>query len=798
MSFDLREYRQRPRRVGSLLQWDALDPDTPWVLYQRNNTLLAVLSFRGQDMESAEDAVLVAQASQLNQTFRRFGGGWGLMSEARHQPVTAYPESHWPDRVSAAVDAERRAFFTQPGQHFETVTWLTLVWKIPPQRGSSWWARLLYEELPEASTPEQWAIETFRDECIRTRDLLQGCCEAVTFLEGAALLTYLHSCVTLKRHVVRVPSPACYLNTYLTQDLDVHVGLSEVVLGPVEAPEAVIACVSPVPQHGQPAFPNESYPGILGILQALSFEWRCTVRYLPLARHKAAAELRKYALSHAGARQKGLRKKGSTVVEKVAEERSLEASTAQANVEHGHYSAGPLTMTVVVWDADRAALAHKVQQVEATLNTEQFVCKRETYNTAEAWLGTMPGNTLANVRKPILHSYNFAHLFPATAVWQGQPWNMHLDGPPLLLAVGKHHTPVGLSLHEGDVAHTGVIGSTGDGKSTLLNLLCLQARRYPGQEVNIFDKAHAARKLTAAVGGMWYDLGRTPLQPLANLDQPYEIAWSVDWLEALLLQERMTVTPDIKADVHAALVELATWDTAKRTMTSLTSLVEHPMARQALKMYTMAGPYGQMTDGDHDSIADHPWCCFEMSTILQTPRLLGAILPALFHRLEQRLTGVPVLYVLHEAWIAFDTPYWAERLRGWLKGLRARNGSVAMASQSLSDAVNSPIMGALLDNVATWILTPNRKAETQEIGKYYEAVGLNARQLELLATSTKKQDYYVLQDSGQALVQLHLGPLALALCGTPDPAEVAALEQQITTYGSEFAEVYLREKGLTL
>jgi type IV secretion system protein VirB4 len=260
----------------------------------------------------------------------------------------------------------------------------------------------------------------------------------------------------------------------------------------------------------------------------------------------------------------------------------------------------------------------------------------------------------------------------------------------------------------------------------------------------------------------------------------------------------MAVTPDIKAEVHGALVELATWDAAKRTMTSLVGLIEHPMARHALKLYTREGPYGQMTDGDHDSIADHPWCCFEMSTILETPRLLGAILPALFHRLEQRLTGVPVLYVLHEAWIAFDTPYWAERLRGWLKGLRTRNGAVVMATQSLSDAVNSPIMGALLDNVATWIFTPNRKAETQEIGKYYEAIGLNSRQRELLATSTKKQDYYLLQDSGQALIQLKLGPLALALCGTPDPAEVAALDTQIATHGPQWAEVYLKERGITL
>ena len=62
------------KRWRALLQWDALDETIPWVLWQRNNTLLAVLAFRGLDLESQDDPVLVAQASQLNQTFRRFDG----------------------------------------------------------------------------------------------------------------------------------------------------------------------------------------------------------------------------------------------------------------------------------------------------------------------------------------------------------------------------------------------------------------------------------------------------------------------------------------------------------------------------------------------------------------------------------------------------------------------------------------------------------------------------------------------------------------------------------------------------
>ena len=192
-----------------------------------------------------------------------------------------------------------------------------------------------------ASDPTSWARETFVDECERTRGLLAGCCHTVAFLEGSELLTYLHSCISGKRHQVRVPTPACYLNSYLSKDVDIHVGLNEVVLGPVEDPEAVIACISPVAQQGQPAYPGATYPGILTVLNGLPFEWRSTQRYLPLAREKAAAELRKYVRAHASARKGGVTRlrrtpqKRECDIERVAEERAQEASAAQAMVEHG-------------------------------------------------------------------------------------------------------------------------------------------------------------------------------------------------------------------------------------------------------------------------------------------------------------------------------------------------------------------------------------------------------------------------------------------------------------------------------
>ena len=46
----------------------------------------------------------------------------------------------------------------------------------------------------------------------------------------------------------------------------------------------------------------------------------------------------------------------------------------------------------------------------------------------------------------------------------GPEYNAHLDGPPLLMAETGGATPFRLSLHQGDVGHTIIVGPTGAGR----------------------------------------------------------------------------------------------------------------------------------------------------------------------------------------------------------------------------------------------------------------------------------------------------------------------------------------------
>ena len=124
------------------------------------------------------------------------------------------------------------------------------------------------------------------------------------------------------------------------------------------------------------------------------------------------------------------------------------------------------------------AADEKICAVERAINSRGFTTIRENVNAVEAWLGSLPGQAYANLRQPIVHTLNLAHMCPLSAVWAGEARCEHLDGPPLLLAKTKGATPFRLTLHVGDVGHSLIVGPTGAGKSVLLSVLALQFRRY--------------------------------------------------------------------------------------------------------------------------------------------------------------------------------------------------------------------------------------------------------------------------------------------------------------------------------
>ena len=793
---NLAEYRRTATRLADYLPWVALVDQG--VVLNKDGSFQRTARFRGPDLESAVAAELVAVASRINNAFRRLGSGWAIFVEAQRHEAATYPDSLFPDPASALVDAERKAAFEEEGVHFISSYFLTFLY-LPPAEDAARAETWLYEGREQSGVDPHESLRAFTDRADRVLALLDGFMPECGWLDDAETLTYLHSCISTKRHRVRVPETPIYLDALLA-DQPLTGGL-EPRLGDQHL--RVLTTVG---------FPSATTPGLLDDLNRLAFPYRWSTRAILLDKTDATKLLTKIRRqwfakrkSIAAILKEVMTNEASVLVDTDAANKAADADIALQELGADVAGMAYVTATVTVWDADPRAADEKLRLVEKVIQGRDFTAMIETVNAVDAWLGSLPGHVYANVRQPPISTLNLAHMIPLSAVWAGPERDEHFAAPSLLFGKTEGSTPFRFSLHVGDVGHILVVGPTGAGKSVLLALMALQFRRYARSQVFAFDFGGSIRAAALAMGGDWHDLGggltdgsetSVSLQPLAKIHDTYERAWAADWIVAILAREGIAITPQAKEHIWTALTSLASAPIEERTITGLCVLLQSNDLKQALRPYCVGGPYGRLLDAEHEHLGSSDVQAFEIEGLVGTGAA-PAVLSYLFHRIGDGLDGRPTLLIIDEGWIALNDEAFSGQLREWLKTLRKKNASVIFATQSLSDIDNSTIAPAIIESCPTRLLLPNERAIEPQITAIYRRFGLNDRQIEILARAIPKRDYYCQSRRGNRLFELGLSDVAFALCAASSKTDQTAIAQIVAEHGRDgFLEAWLRHRGL--
>jgi type IV secretion system protein VirB4 len=794
---NLAEYRRRADRLADHLPWAALV--APGVVLNKDGSFQRSFRFRGPDLESATEAELVAAAARVNNVLRRFGSGWALFFEAERVEASGYPESRFPDPASWLVDKERQASFEGGRDHFESLYHLSLVWLPPPDAQAG--AERLFVQKAGDARGRDWrdALASFVAETDRACDLLASVMPEIAPLDDEETLTHLHRAISGKGHRVAVPETPLYLDALLA-DTPLTGGL-EPALG--EQQLRTLALLG---------FPGLSRPGILDALNHQDFPYRWTTRFIALDKADATRALVRLRRQWFNKRKsvtallrEVLYNQPVQLLDSDADNKVADADLALQALGADYVAFGYLTTTITVTGVTAEQAEERVRAVERIVNGLGFTAMRERLNAVEAWLSSLPGQVYANVRQPLVHTLNLAHLMPLSSVWAGPQRNGHLGGPPLLLAETSGSTPFRLSTHVGDVGHMLVVGPTGAGKSVLLALLAMQFRRYPGAAVTIFDKGWSARAAVLAMGGAQHALGiagasndrALAFQPLRRIDQAAQRSWAAEWLGSLVEQQKLPLTPETKDALWSALLNLSSAPPEERTLTGLALLLQSQAVKAALQPYTLDGPFGSLLDAAEDRLAIADVHCFEMEALMGQGGAVLPVLTYLFHRLEERFDGRPTLLILDEAWVFLDNPLFAARIREWLKVLRKKNVAVVFATQSLADIAGSSIAPAIIESCPQRVFLANERAVEPQARAAYERFGLNERQIELIARAAPKRQYYLQSSRGNRLFELGLGPIALAFCGASEPASQRRIDSVLEEHGAgAFARRWLEACGL--
>lgn len=788
----LDEHRRRPDRLADHLPWAALV--APGVVLNKDGSFTCGFRFRGPDLDSAEDEELMAVRARLNNALKRLGTGWCLHMEARRRPAEPYPEDRFDQAAAWLVDEERRAGFDTEDPAFETDFRGAFTW-LPPADRSRRLERLMFDGLSRLDADWRAALESFRRETATLLDLFADALPMAEPLDDAALLTWLRASVSTRETPVAAPPCPMFLDALLA-DAPLTGGV---------APRLGDQALRVVSVRG---LPSATRPGLLDALSAMAFPCRWTLRWIALDKADAEAELLRLRRRWF-ARRKGL---GVLLREAVTrEETPLIDTDSVAKTEEcdaalealgGEVCAyGYVTLTATVMAEDEALADARARALERALNARGLVARVEDLNAVEAWLGAVPGEACADVRRPIISTLNLADLLPVSAVWAGPTEDPRLKAAPLLTARTADSAPFRLALHVGDVGHAMVVGPTGSGKSALLSFLALQWLRYPDARVVIFDKGRSARAATLAAQGRWQALepgSELSLQPLAGIDRPAQRAWAQDWLLGALSAAGLAPSPARREELWSALAALAEAPVEQRTLTVFSALLQDREAVSALEPLTLKGAHGALLDGSEATDAEAPIECFEMEALMGAPSVLTPVLEALFHRIEAGFDGRPTLMILDEAWLFLDASAFAGRLREWLKTLRKKGVAVVFATQSLDDVARSAIAPTLIESCPTQIFLPNPRALEPASAELYRSFGLNRRQLELIAWATPRRSYYLRQPQGRRLFDLKLSGAGLALCAASSAEDQALIDAVLAEHGPiDFARHFLTAKGLT-
>jgi type IV secretion system protein VirB4 len=186
-----------------------------------------------------------------------------------------------------------------------------------------------------------------------------------------------------------------------------------------------------------------------------------------------------------------------------------------------------------------------------------------------------------------------------------------------------------------------------------------------------------------------------------------------------------------------------------------------------------------------------------MDDLMRRPQAATATLSVLFHALEGRFDGKPTLLILDEAWLFLKDAAFASQIQEWLKTLRKKDVAVIFASQELADVEASPIASTIIEACLTRIFLPNDRAREPRSAAFYQSLGLNSRQIALIASATPKRDYYLASRAGCRLFELGLGPAALAFVAASRPEDHSQIDRVLAEDdATSFAERWLEHRGL--
>ena len=395
-------------------------------------------------------------------------------------------------------------------------------------------------------------------------------------------------------------------------------------------------------------------------------------------------------------------------------------------------------------------LSDYVALARARLADTGMTVAREDLALEAAFWAQLPGYFPMRPRKAPITSKNFAAMVPFHNYPAGRAKGNHW-GDALTVLVTSAHSPFHFSLHASDptepdggsrrdTGHTLICGPTGSGKTVLVGFLISHLSKQGATQV-IFDKDRGLEILIRALGGAYCPLKNgepTGFNPLQLPPTPLNVEFLKHWLRVLVRPATGALSVRQQADLDQALRGTLSLELAARRLSRLAEFLD---ATDSEGLYARLRPWCAGTGGDYawvfdnqddgvvPRLAGNAIVGFDVTDFLDHEITRTPVTLYLFHLARHLLDGRRFVCWMDEFWRLLADPAFENFAKDGPKTWRKLNGVMALATQSASDVLGSPISRTLIEQTPTKIFFPNADANADD---YLQGFGLTEREFRLI------------------------------------------------------------------
>src|SRR5450755_369045 len=290
---------------------------------------------------------------------------------------------------------------------------------------------------------------------------------------------------------------------------------------------------------------NETRPLVLDALLKIPANFYVVTEWTPLPADKARKEVNKRR-RHFNMSKTGFVSQMGNDATKTNPRDVLVDESKQADIESlgdclralgDGQSLGDFSLTIVLYGHSKIELEQLGAEFTGIFTNADGNLFAETYFFFNDSFATIPGNYALNLRQLYLLNANYADLSFLFTILPGEKTNAHLGTEYLAALETDNSTPYFLNLHNGEVAHTLILGMTGSGKSYFCNFILQNAQKYAPLTF-IFDIGGSFQSLTSIFGGSYLNVGQEARDFTIN---PFSLAPTKENLQFLFSFFRVLV-----------------------------------------------------------------------------------------------------------------------------------------------------------------------------------------------------------------------------------------------------------------